>query len=51
MTTKREAPSKQPDVHLKECDLFELAHVLRVRPVLEENEMGNYIFKKVEYIM
>ncbi len=29
-----------PDMRVKECELFELAHVLRVRPIIKENQKG-----------
>ena len=29
-----------PEMRLNECELFELAHVVRVRPVLKEREKG-----------
>jgi hypothetical protein len=33
-----------PDMRLKECELFELAHVLRVRPVLKEKQKGILLY-------
>lgn len=31
---------KAPEMRLKECELFELAHVVRVRPVFKDNKKG-----------
>ena len=41
MSNKQQSSIEFADIRLRECDLFELAHVLRIRPVLEEGEKGN----------
>ena len=40
-----------PDMRLKECELFELVHVVRVRPVLKESQKGIYVRKFAVYII
>ena len=40
-TRKQKEPREiVPDMRLKECELFELVHVVRVRPVLKESGTG-----------
>lgn len=39
-----------PEMRLKECELFELVHVVRVRPVLKESQKGIYKFVVYTFI-
>lgn len=45
MSNKQQSSIEFADIRLRECDLFELAHVLRIRPVLEEGEKDEVMLK------
>ena len=40
---QEESGQSLPEIRLKECELFELAHVVRIRPVSKDGRNGNAI--------